>query len=362
MRANSPFEPDDYGTIAEEQPSGYIDIADDLELSQNAWYDIEGEESSIGNVRVRNNPSQRFTTNRYNTSQYSSQRQAKPGNYRATRSASPRLILRRFLSIRTILLLVALLAIASGIAFAKGVSVPPIIREAHVSSPPTRPAAPATNPTKGATKKKPTPIPTPVPIVPTPLPINPTPAPTNPTPAPTSVPPANPGPTLQNLPPEWAASNRQVTDAMEAMAVAETFTQRYETIDFRSPATLNSSRFVLTAAANDRFVASDKRGGEAFATQMQQQQLVQTATVTGTQIVKAQSSDGQFFAWIRVTYQLATQKGQGNVSISDVLPMNVLLVAVPFATPQNAPPMGGIGWLVSDFKHGSSLPVIPATP
>lgn len=181
-------------------------------------------------------------------------------------------------------------------------------------------------------------------------------------PTPVSTAPASTLPAVQDLPAGWVDSGRNIVDATEAIAVAETFTQRYETLDYRSPATLTAARFLLTPEANIRFSATNKRSTKAFADQLQQQHLMQVATITGAKLIRAESSNGSFFAWVTVTYQLSVQQGTEASTVTDNSQLSVLLVSVPFNTPRDAPPMGGIGWLVSDFGKGNALPAIPVEP
>ena len=160
---------------------------------------------------------------------------------------------------------------------------------------------------------------------------------------------------------EWEKSGYSILDATEATDVAMTFTQRYQTIDHRSLSTLSAARFILTQAANSRFAATDERNNARFIASAQQQHLIQATSITGAHVVKLQRHKGHFFAWVTVSYQLY-RSNQGQTSIEKGLTQQVLLTAVPFSTPQTAPAMGGIGWLVCNFQRGSTLPTIPRQP
>lgn len=354
---NTDFE-DDFDDVLGAQPSGAIPLEDAPDLSRSAWYDLEDElpddpkgqtaatktqaaarqsaqQAAARQTRYRPAPIRQNSWSTEDTSSFPVT--AKP----RTLTASPRW--RNVFSLRSILVLVALFAVAGGVAFAKGLTVPmmnskPIAQQTPQVIHPT--------PKPGSTRAKSSPTPT------------------KPKPSPTAVstPVATAIPGAQTLPPAWSASGRGTTDMLEALTVAETFTQRYETIDFRSPGTLSASRFIMTRAANIRFSANDQRNTDQFAEQIQQEHLLQDAFITGAQLVAAQELNGNFFAWVTVSYQLSVQQNQEPALTMQNRQMTVLLVAVPFDTPAGAPPMGGIGWLVSNYSSGAALPAIPAQP
>ncbi len=357
MHMNSDFE-DDFDDVLGAQPSGAIPLEDAPDLSRSAWYDLEDETPYDPKAQAAGNKAQAAARQ---GAQPASARQTlyRPAPIRqnswstedtssipvATRpktlTTSPRW--RNLFSLRSILVLVALFAVAGGVAFAKGLTMPMMNN---------RPVAQQTQQVV-----KPTPKPKPTRAKPSPVPTTPKPSPT-----PASTPAVTALPGAQALPAAWTASGRGMTDALEARTVAETFTQRYETIDFRSLGTLSAARFIMTRAANIRFSANDQRNTDQFAEQIQQEHLVQAAFITGAQLVAAQAQNGNFFAWVTVSYQLAMQQGQGPALTMQNRQMTILLIAVPFDTPQGAPPMGGIGWLVSNYSAGTALPAIPAQP
>lgn len=171
-------------------------------------------------------------------------------------------------------------------------------------------------------------------------------------------------PTAPALVPVWRGSGRTPVDAGEAEAVAATFIQRYQTLDSRSlEQTLAACEFVLTPEARARFlgqvpdVLPDPRATTAFAGQVEQERLHQAAVITGEQIVAAQTTNGQFFVDVLVSYQL-TGTIQGQVQLPQSLQMVVLLLAVSFGN--NV--MGGIGWLVSNWEEGTHLPLLLLQP
>jgi hypothetical protein len=346
MHMNTDFE-DDFDDVLGAQPSGAIPLEDAPDLSRSAWYDLEDETPDDAKAQAAARQSAQPASARQTLYRPAPIRQnswstedtssipvtARPKSL----TTSPRW--RNLFSLRSILVLVTLFAVAGGVAFAKGLSVPMMNN---------RPVAQQT-----PQAAKPTPKPKPTKAKPSPVPTAPKPSPT-PTVASTPV--------AMALPPAWTASGRGTTDALEARTVAETFTQRYETIDFRSLGTLSAARFIMTRAANIRFSANDQRNTDQFAEQIQQEHLVQAAFITGAQLVAAQAQNGNFFAWVTVSYQLAMQQGQGPALTMQNRQMTILLVAVPFDTPQGAPPMGGIGWLVSNYSAGTVLPPIPAQP
>lgn len=358
MNTNASSDLDDFDTVPGIQPSGQLLASDVPGLSQDDLYDWEYEDDDQmggGGVVAKNQNSgpsnHALYANRPLHQTITAQAQAAGAGRQAATPSFP----GRLLSWRALLILLVLVAVPSGVIFAatRGQAAPGGNRVSTV--PQTIPTMAPTHLAASPTPRKP--VATPVTKKTTPT-ATATPASATPTPKPTLVP---QGPAL---PQEWTASGRGVADANEAIAVAETFTQRYETIDFRSRGTLSAAQFILTNAANARFTAHDKRATDAFALQIQQQQLIQVGVISGGQIVKAQNQNGRFFAWVSVSYQLVIQQGQGNPTTAMNLQMNVLLVAAPFGSPADAPPMGGIGWLVSSYQPGNmlTLPPIPAQP
>jgi hypothetical protein len=352
MNMDTDFE-DDFDDVAGTQLSGAIPLEDAPALSSSAWYDLEDEPPDDNKVLAAAGlraqtaaPRQTILRpapirqNSWSTQDTSSLPVA--ARSKAVQASSR---WRNLLSLRSVLTLIALFAVAGGVAFAKGLTLPamnsrPVVQQMRqVASPTTKPGPARATPKPRKAKPSPTPTPT-----------------AGNTPAVTVTPGA------QALSAAWTASGRGTVDMLEALTVAETFTQRYETIDFRSPGTLSAARFILTQAANARFSANDERNTNQFAAQIQQERLIQAAFITGAQLVAAQAQNGNFFAWVTVSYQLARQQGQGSAPTMQNRQMTVLLIAVPFDTPPDAPPMGGIAWLVSNYSPGNALPNIPAQP
>jgi hypothetical protein len=252
-----------------------------------------------------------------------------------------------------ILLIVAIILMVGGAAFAAGPGKGFLTRLNHtISTTPgaaTNPALVATQPAGGQNQPH----------------MNPTPKPTpsgQPSPTPSMVPSgqAITGLTPAMLPADWGASGRGLTDAAEALITAETFTQRLGTIDARSlQGTLRAAEFIMTQGEQARFlgqvqgVTADPRATDAFAAQVQQENLHQAAIILGAQLLQDQSQNGRFFAWVTVSYEQITQQGQGAPTMQ-AQQLTVLLVSTKFGGPS----MGGIGWLVSGFAPGTVLPPI----
>lgn len=332
MMDNNPLFEDDF-EVPGVQPSTAIPVSEIPEQSQSAWYDLEDEDLTLLSMDENDEDVSTLVDQHQAPSRIS--RQTNVRKAMAVTSSPPGRWQQVF-SLRTVILGIAMIALVSGVVFARGFF-----------------SASTTNAQNASQRgMQQTMMSTPAQPLVTALP------------TPTSTPTAQPTTVTQNMPAmpaAWTASGRGMADMFEAFSVAETFTQRYETIDFRSPATLSSSRFILTNAANQRFVARDQRNTDTFANQIQQQQLVQAVIIMGAQLVQAQNQNGNFFAWITVSYQLAMQQGQG-MPVTTNKTMTLLLIAVPFNTPNDAPPMGGIGWLVSSYQFGNVLPAIPALP
>lgn len=333
MDNNSFFE-DDFNLAPGAQPSGHMHIADAPDLSRSLWYDLENEEEADAVLGEDedidgNDPFLIAASNPQLQPTRPASVQTLAGGAAASVAnlySSPRSRKFPLYAPYIIITLIVIVALLGGFAFARTLSPS---NKSTIQS--------ATGPIAQQTHTKSTVLPT-------------------------TIPATMPVPGAQNLPVPWVASERGTPDMFEALSVAETFTQRYETIDFRSPATLTASSFILTNAAINRFAAQDKRHTDAFAAQVQQQKLMQAVLITGAQLVQAQNQNGRFFAWVTVSYQFVAQQGQGTPTTLNNQTMTVLLVAAQFDTPAGNPPMGGIGWQVSNFGHGNTLPAVPATP
>jgi hypothetical protein len=352
MDMDTMFE-DDFNDVPGIQPSGSIHLTDAPDLSQSAWYDLE-DELPYDEKQVQHGSQNSSSQHLYRSTAKSHHNWAQASLKSSTSTTPSRW--QNLFSLRSIAILIALLALASGVAFARGLTphAAASVKQTTQQTPLATQSMPAPSATIIATPAKPTAIPSATAIA---MSVNPT---TTPTQAVSAT--ATGMPTIQNLPPEWTASGRGTVELLEALTVAETFTQRYQTVDFRSLSTLSTARFLLTNAANARFSAKDQRASAQFATQIQQAHLSQAALITGAQLVMLQMHNGNFFAWITVSYQLAIQQGQGTPLTMDNRQMSILLVAAPFGTPQASPPMGGIGWLVSCYGEGNTQLTVSNTP
>ena len=219
----------------------------------------------------------------------------------------------------------------------------------------------------------------------------PTPLPTKPVVAqakPTMIPPSGPtdGTTAQgqnqNLPPTewvpqqlpagWTDAGLQTGDGIEALQTAVTFTDREMSLDYRSVGTrknhggtLTAATFLLTPAAKERFVQNDVRMiNNVLFDSVQQTSLIRLVVDPQPALVSFLQMGQQQFAWVDVRFQFWISKHDPNntqklLTGKEIDPntkqprihhMMVLLLRV---SPQNeggdAPVMGGMGWLVSNY-------------
>jgi hypothetical protein len=182
----------------------------------------------------------------------------------------------------------------------------------------------------------------------------------------------------QQVPAGWTAAGLGTGDAIDALRTANTFTDREMSIDFRSVGTranhggtMTSAVFLLTAAAQTRFVQNDVRViNNVFFDQIELQRLVQGVVNAQPQLTNFVMQGGQQFAWVDVSFELWQSKAV-NGKPSDGFEMDpatreprvhhmaVLLLRVA----QNAnAAMGGTGWLVSlyalDLPVGQTLAIV----
>jgi hypothetical protein len=219
------------------------------------------------------------------------------------------------------------------------------------------------------------------------------------TPQPTAKAHASPTPTMitaqgspsldwvpQTLPAGWTAAGLSVADALDAERTSWTFTDREMSLDFRSvgtrashAGTFTAATFLLTPAARIRFEQNDLRAvNNGLFDSVQQRQLIQVVINAEPHLLKYQTQGQQQFAWVDVSFQLwqsqvdpehPNQRIEGKeVDPTTKQPrvhhMAVLLLHVQSGTQGLNPPMGGTGWLVSNYAldPGNALPdtVLPA--
>jgi len=173
----------------------------------------------------------------------------------------------------------------------------------------------------------------------------------------------------QTLPVGWLADGLTVSDALDAERTAFTFTDREMSLDFRSVGsrtqhggTFTASMFLLTAAAKARFAQNDVRmSTNALFDSVQQRHLVQTVFNTRPTLIAFAQQDQQQFALISVSFQLwqvqngpqtgltAGQEIDPTTHLPRLHTLVVVLLRVAPGTQGTNAPMGGTGWLVSNY-------------
>lgn len=167
------------------------------------------------------------------------------------------------------------------------------------------------------------------------------------------------------LPQNW---NRSNADAVLALRSAIAFVDREMTLDFREAGTrahhggtFTASVFLLTPAAKIRFQANDVRAANnTLYDQVQQQHLVQQTINEYASILSYTHNQQQQLVTVSVTFQLyKSQLGQAASEVKDVNRhlMTVLLLHVDQAGQGPDAPMGGTGWLVSNY--GLDVATVP---
>ncbi|GHP00903.1 hypothetical protein KSF_109500 [Reticulibacter mediterranei] len=212
----------------------------------------------------------------------------------------------------------------------------------------------------------------------------PAPAPTTkavppaPTAKPTLVPTAMPPVGTQNgiwvpqqLPAGWMDAGLTTGDAIFAERTAWTFADREEAIDFRSIGTMTAARFILTPGGKTRFAQNDRRvANDDFLRVVQKKDLIQSAVGLGPHLVKFQAQDKNQFVWFDVSFQLYQSQRANPDNPKDqrridglevdathqprIHHMSILLHRIDPKNQGADAPMGGSGWLVSNY--GLDLP------
>ena len=176
----------------------------------------------------------------------------------------------------------------------------------------------------------------------------------------------------------WARANAGLIlpDAIEADRTGLTFTDREEALDVRHTGTraahagtFTAALFILTPAAQARFQHNDVRMiTNALFDRVAKLKLIQAAVDATPKLMKFQIQGNQQFAWIDVSFHLwqsridpnTTQRTEGLDLSGTHQPrlhhMTVLLLRVAKQGP--AAPMGGTGWLVSNYALDHGLPEI----
>ncbi len=173
-------------------------------------------------------------------------------------------------------------------------------------------------------------------------------------------------------------------DALFAMRTAMTFVDREMSLDYRNVGTrtqhggtLTAAAFLLTPAARQRYFANDLRvANNTLFDQVEQRQLIQVVVDAVPTLVQERTVGQQQFAWVDVAFQLwqsqRTSQTARHVEGKQLDPAQrqpvihhlvvVLLREPPGQQGPNAP-MGGTGWLVTNYAlDAQALPpvVLPA--
>ncbi len=174
----------------------------------------------------------------------------------------------------------------------------------------------------------------------------------------------------QRLPAGWAMAGLTNGDALFAERTAWAFTDREESLDFRNigtraqhGGTFTASTFILSPGAKTRFLQNDVRvANNTLFDHVQNVQLIQSAVNPVPTLVQFQAQAQNQFATVTVSYQLYQSQidpatGQRTEGLETdpttnqprTYQMSVLLVRVAPGTQGQGAPMGGSGWLVSNY-------------
>jgi len=174
----------------------------------------------------------------------------------------------------------------------------------------------------------------------------------------------------QQLPNEWINAGLTTGDALFAERTAWAFTDREEALDFRNVGTqtqhggtFTAAVFLLSEGGKTRFEQNDVRvANNALFNKVVTAQRIQSAVNAVPSLVKFQVQGQQQFAWIDVAYQryqsqlnsMTQQRTEGIekdpvTNQPRIHHMSVLLVRVSPGTQGPNAPMGGSGWVVSNY-------------
>lgn len=188
----------------------------------------------------------------------------------------------------------------------------------------------------------------------------------------------------QHLPAGWTNAGLQTGDGIQAMRVAATFNDREMSLDYRSVGTrqnhggtFTAATFVLTLAALQRFRHNDVRViNNTLFDRVATTKLIRLVVNPQPQLVAFAQQGQQQVAWVDVAFQLwqsqidpthPTRRVEGKeldptTGQPRLHHMMVLLLRVPSQDAEANPPMGGTGWLVSnydlDLPDGTTLDIV----
>jgi len=188
----------------------------------------------------------------------------------------------------------------------------------------------------------------------------------------------------QALPDGWTNAGLSMGDALFAERTAATFTDREMSLDFRRVGTrtrhggtLTAATFLLTPNAKVRFAQNDVRViNDVLFDSVSQRHLIQAVVNALPRLLTFAVQGQQQFAWVEVSFQLwqsqlDPQSPNHRIEGKEVDPataqprthhMVVLLLRVPPGVQGANAPMGGTGWLVSnyalDLASGTTLDIV----
>lgn len=176
---------------------------------------------------------------------------------------------------------------------------------------------------------------------------------------------------LSPLPAGWTGAGLSRGDAAFAMRTAITFTDREMSLDWRNigtraahSGTLTAATFILTPAARTRFQQNDVRViNNVLFDRLTSEQMIQAVTDEQPHLVQFQAQAGQQLAWVEVSFHLWQERKDpahpdNRIEGLETDPatgqprlhrMSVLLLRVAPGTQGPTAPMGGTGWLVSNY-------------
>jgi len=194
---------------------------------------------------------------------------------------------------------------------------------------------------------------------------------TSPTPKPMVIPPVGVTPQVNGVPSSqslqqlgWTTADLTLADALQAARTAATFTDREEDLVFNKAGTRTAAFFLLTPAAKNRFTQNDVRvSSNALWGNVIGQQLIQLAINEQPALVKQAAQGQNQFAWVDVQFNLWQSRidpqhpnqrieGVENDPATNAPRTHHMVVLLLHGTPGSQginAPMGGTGWLVSNY-------------
>ena len=162
----------------------------------------------------------------------------------------------------------------------------------------------------------------------------------------------------------WTTAGLTLADALQAARTAATFTDREEDLVFNKAGTRTAAFFLLTPAAKNRFTQNDVRvSSNALWGNVIGQQLIQLAINEQPALVKQAAQGQNQFAWVDVQFNLWQSRidpqhpnqrieGVENDPATNAPRTHHMVALLLHGTPGSQginAPMGGTGWLVSNY-------------